>query len=49
MTEKERLYLYLGGGIVLVLVGIVLGIRLVSKKEEGKNWSKRGVVIRFDW
>ncbi len=48
MTEKERLYLYLGGGIVLVLIGIVLGIRLVSKKGEEENWSKRGVVIRFD-
>ena len=48
MTKKERLYLYLGGGAVLVLLGIVLGIRLVSKKEKGKSWSQRGVVIRFD-
>ncbi len=48
MTRKDRLYLYFGGMVVLVLLGIVLGIRLVSKREKGKSWSQRGVVIRFD-
>ncbi len=48
MSKQEKIYVTLAMTGLIFLAGIAIGITLVKKKEEKKNWSSKGVVIRFD-
>ncbi|NOZ92848.1 hypothetical protein GM182_04805 [bacterium 3DAC] len=48
MSKKEKLYLIIGITSLVFLTGITVGITLVTKNRKKRNWSSRGVVVRFD-